>query len=208
MTGAGPQAHPDDASGNAERHGVGARLAGLHARTFLVGKRRWSVKVWVVSTLVTVVLLGAAFAGTALHYRDTVLSASACPSPARVNALLGTTLDTVSGITFSDLHSCSYGDGADTRAVGIDVALPSHVVRPTGDDACHKSPILRVRGHRAYSVAGTPGTTPGRPSLYVETSTGNWQFTTNLPSLTLARLEALATSLLRTSGTRGGRSSR
>lgn len=208
MTRAGTQSHPEGAGGDPERHGVGARLAGLHARTFLIGKRRWSPKVWVVTILVTVVLLGGAFAATAVHYRDTVLSASSCPSPARVNAPLGTRLDTVSGITFSDLHSCSYGDGADARAVGIDIALPSHVSLPIGDDACHKRRTLRVRGHRACSVAGTPGTTPGRPSLYVETSTGNWQFTTNLPSLSLARLEALATSLLRTSGTRGGRSSR
>jgi hypothetical protein len=174
-------------------------LAALHARRLLGGKRRWSTKVWLISTAVAVVVLVAAFALVAVHYNDTVLNPNVCPSLSSVNALLGTTLDKVSGIQFSDLHSCSYTQGTDTAALGIDVAGPNQPSVAVGHDPCRKEQHLTVVGHKACSVAGTPGTTPGRPSLLIETSNGNWQFTTNLATVSMTQLETLARALLNSS---------
>ena len=67
----------------------------------------------------------AVFAVAAMHYNDTVLDANVCPQVAAVNAVLRTTLDTVSGVQFSDLHSCQYAEGADPRALWIDAAVPT-----------------------------------------------------------------------------------
>ena len=176
---------------------VSARLAALHGRSGLVRKRRWNSKVWIVSTVLAVVVLAGAFAVVAVHYNRTVLNVSTCPSLTSVNARLGTTLDMVSGISLSDLRTCSYAQGPDTKALSIDVA-DSNRPAATGGDLCtkYKKRTLTVRGHKACSLSGTPGTTPGRPSLFVAANNGDWQFTTNLSSVSMVQLEALAAVLL------------
>jgi len=168
----------------------------LHARPVFGVGRRGSTKVWILGTAGTAVVLAVAFALLSVHYDDTVLSPVACPASATVNAVLGTTLGKVSGIQFSDFHSCSYAQGTDTSALGIDVAAPNKLSGAFGPDPCRKRQHLTVAGHSACSVAGTPGTTPGRPSLFIGTSQGDWQFTTNLASVSITQLEALAKALL------------
>jgi hypothetical protein len=187
---------PDNARDEDGESGVGARLRALHARRLLGGKPRWSVQAWIISTVAAVVVLVAAFALVAVHYNDTVLNSNVCPSRTFVNGQLGTTLDEVSGIEFSDFHSCSYRQGADARALSIDVAGPGQPSTSLGDDPCRTRHPFTLAGHEACSMAGTPGTTPGRPSLFVETSRGNWQFSTDLPSVSMTQLEALGKAVL------------
>lgn len=186
---------PDDALDDVGRSGVGARLAALHARRLLGGKRRWSMKAWIISSLAAVVVVVAAFALVAVHYNDTVLNSNVCPSRTFVNGRLGTTLDEVSGIEFSDFHSCRYSQGTDARAVSIDVAGPGQPSTSVGDP-CRKRHPFTLAGHEACSMAGTSGTTPGRPSLIIESDSGNWQFTTDLASVSMPQLEALGKALL------------
>jgi hypothetical protein len=146
--------------------------------------------------VVAVVVLGGVFAVVARHYNDSVLSADVCPSTATVNARLGTTLDKVSGIQLSDLHACSYAQGTDTKALSIDVADSKQPALLIAGDLCGRKRTFTVRAHQACELSGTPGTTPGRPSLFVATNEGDWQFTTNLSSVSMSQLEALATVLL------------
>ncbi len=159
-----------------------------------MGPRLWSRKVWAVAGLVVIGAV-AVFAVAAMHYNDTVLDANVCPQVAAVNAVLRTTLDTVSGVQFSDLHSCQYAEGADPRALWIDAAVPTGRASSAGAPCRHRLP-LTVAGDPACSVAGSRDTTAGRPSLYVETRHADWQFTTNLTSVSMARLETLARTLL------------
>ncbi len=184
-------------AGGSPRPGVGARLAALHGRPLLGANRRWSTRVSILTMAGIAVVLAVAFALVSVHYDDTVLSRGACPAPATVNARLGTTLDSVSGIQLSDLFSCHYGQGTDTSAVGIDVAAPNKPAAALGLDSCGRRQHFTVAGHTACSMAGTSGTTPGRPSLLIETSQGDWQLTTNLASVSMTRLESLAGSLVR-----------
>jgi hypothetical protein len=101
-------------------------------------------------------------------------------------------LDSVSSIQFSDLHSCHYRQGADTGALWIDAAESTPRSSSLGD-RCRGEPPLEVAGHPACSVRDT---TTGRPSLYIDTRRAEWQFTTNLASVSMPRLEDLATTLL------------
>jgi hypothetical protein len=152
-------------------------------------------KVWWVSVLTVPAFLAAMFVLESIHYNDTVLSSDACPQPQAMNAALGTKLDTVSALQLLGLHSCHYGQGADLKALWIDVADAKPGGR-TNDDPCHDKTRLNVAGHVACSVSGTRATTRGRPSLYVETSKGDWQLTTNLPTVSMSQLEALAKTLI------------
>jgi hypothetical protein len=153
------------------------------------------MKAWIISSLAAVVVVVAAFALVAVHYNDTVLNSNVCPSRTFVNGRLGTTLDEVSGIEFSDFHSCRYSQGTDARAVSIDVAGPGQPSTSVGDP-CRKRRPFTLAGHEACSMAGTSGTTPGRPSLIIESDSGNWQFTTDLASVSMPQLEALGQALL------------
>ena len=148
---------------------------------------------WVIATLV---LMATFFVFEAVRYNHNVLDAKGCPTTASVNALLGTTLDTVSGLQLSDLHSCTYSAGPDTRALSIDAAVPNPAHHRADGDQCRHQQPLTVAGHEACSMSGTPGTTPGRPSLLVMTSTFDWQLTTNLASVSMVKLQSLARELV------------
>jgi hypothetical protein len=187
---------PDDADDD-HRKRVADRLAAVHARSLFGNKRRWSPRVWALWSAASVVALAVAFILVAVHYDNTVLNSTVCPARTVVNGVLGTTLGTVSGIEFSDFHSCSYTQGADARAVGIDVAVPGGPSALKGEETCRTRHPFTLAGHEACSMAGTPGTTRGRPSLLVESARGNWQFTTDLPSVSMAKLEALARALVK-----------
>ncbi len=190
---------PEDtgtAAGGSPRTGVAARFVALHARPVFGTGRRGSMKVWILVSAGIAVVLAVAFALVSVHYDDTVLSPVACPAPASVNAPLGTILGKVSGLQFSDFHSCSYAQGTDTSALEIDVAIPNNPSGAFGPDRCRSRRHLTVAGDTACSMAGTPGTTRGRPSLLIETRQGDWQFTTNLASVSMTQLETLAKALL------------
>ena len=123
-----------------------------------MGPRRWSRKVWAIVGLVVVGVV-AVFAVVAVRYNDTVLDANACPQPTAVNAVLRTTLDTVSGVQLSDLHSCQYAEGADPQALWIDAAVPTGHVEclrtVSSSSAAHGGGRPRMLG------GGEPGHDPG-----------------------------------------------
>jgi hypothetical protein len=171
---------------------VAGRLAALHPNPLRRG-RRWSTRVPVGWSVAVVIGVAACFAAVSLHYNDTVLDAKACPSTVTVNAPLGTTLDSVSSVQFPDLHSCHYRQGADTGALWIDAAVGSAPGSPSLSDRCRGGPSLQVAGYPACSVRDTAG----RASLYIETRRAQWQFTTNLASVAMPRLETLAATLLK-----------
>ncbi len=191
---------PEDLRRDDDWPGVSARLAALHGRRPPLQRQHWSPKVWITSIVMAVVVLGAVFAVVARHYDDSVLTANVCPSTATVNARLGTTVDKVTGIQLSDFHTCSYAQGTDSKALSIDVAHAKQSARSVAGHLCARRPTFTVRGHTACSLSGTSGTTPGRPSLLVATNDADWQFTTNLSSVSLAQLEVLATALLTSGG--------
>jgi hypothetical protein len=182
----------DDDAADPNWPSVSEKLAALHGRP-LRTRKRWAFTRWVIATLV---LMAAFFVFEALRYSHNVLDAKDCPTIASVNALLGTTLDTVSGLQLSDLHSCTYSVGTDTRALSIDAAVPSPAQNRADGDPCRHQVPLTVAGHEACSMSGTRGTTPGRPSLLVMTSKFDWQLTTNLASVSMAELQSLARELV------------
>ena len=185
-----PEPHHDDADPNWPS--VSERLAALHGRP-LRTRKHWAFTRGIIAALV---LMAAIFVFEAVRYNHNVLDTKDCPTTTSVNALLGTTLGTVSGLQLSDLHSCTYSAGTDTRALSIDAAVPNPVENRAGGDPCrHKQP-LTVAGHEACSMSGTRGTTPGRPSLLVMTSKFDWQLTTNLASVSMTKLQSLARELV------------
>ena len=158
-------------------------------------RRHLSLTQWVVATLAVAAVLATFFVVEAVRYNHDVLDAKVCPTPTRVNGLLGTKLNNVSGVQLSDLRTCRYSTGTDTDALSIDAAMRNPVQDLTGDQ-CGNRPRFKVAGHEACSMSGTRGTAPGRPSLLVVTSKFDWQLTTNLASVSMAKLQSLAGALL------------
>jgi hypothetical protein len=146
--------------------------------------------------LAVLAILAATFVLESVHYNETVLNSHACPQPKAMNAVLGTDLDTVSALQLADLHSCHYGQGADSKALWIDVADPGPGGSLTHDDPCQDKTELKVAGYLGCWVSGTRDTTRGRPSLYVETRKGDWQLTTNLATVSMTQLEVLAKTMI------------
>jgi len=187
--------HDDLDADDPPRHGIAARLADMHSRRLRLTPSHWSTKKTVMACVGVVVGLAAAFAVVSLHYNDTVLGTKVCPSLAEVSTLIGADLGEVSGIQVQDLHSCHYSQGSDPKALWIDAVVPPESRNPSADDPCHNRRRFTVAGHRACSVAGSRATTPGRPSLYIETRHVDLQLTTDLASVSMARLERLGEAL-------------
>ncbi len=158
-------------------------------------RRHLSLTQWFVGTLAVAAVLATFFVVEAIRYNHDVLDAKVCPTPTRVNTLLGTKLDNVSAVQLSDLRTCRYSTGTDTDALSIDSAVRDPVQGLAGDQ-CGNRPRFTVAGHQACSMSGTRGTAPGRPSLMVVTTKFDWQLTTNLASVSMVKLQSLAGALL------------
>ena len=98
------------------------KLAALYGRPRQT-RRRLSFTQWVIGTLAVAAVLATFFAVEAVRYNHDVLDTKVCPTPTRVNAALGTDLDTVAGVRVSDLQTCRYSAGTDTDALSIDATL-------------------------------------------------------------------------------------
>ena len=181
---------------------VSEKLAALHGRPGQTRKRR-SFTQWIIGAFALAIVLATFFVVEAVRYNHEVLDAKVCPTPAKVNGLLGTNLKSVSGVQLTDLQTCRYSAGTDTDALSIDTALRGQLEDLAGDQ-CGDKPRFTVAGHEACSMSGTRGTTPGRPSLMVRTSKSDWQLTTNLASVSMAKLQSLAGQLLASAGNPAG----
>ncbi len=120
---------PDDAGTEASWPSVSEKLAALYGRPRQT-RRRLSFSQWVLGTLAVAAVLATFFAVESMRYNHDVLDTKGCLTPMRVNALLGTDLDTVAGVRISNLQTCRYGAGTDTDALSIDAATVRATRRP------------------------------------------------------------------------------
>lgn len=174
------------------------KLAALYGRPRRM-RRRLSLTQWVIGTLAVAAVLAAFFAVEVVRYNHDVLDSKVCPTTTRVSATVGTKFDAVAGVRLSDLQTCRYSIGTDTDALSVDATVRGQLEDLAGDQ-CGDKPRFTVARHEACSMSGTSGTTPGRPSLMVRTSSVDWQLTTNLPSVSMATLRRLAATLLDSPG--------
>jgi hypothetical protein len=158
-----------------------------------LGSRRDHPKSWyawgirAVAAMATIALLIVVVS----HKDSQFPKAKNCPSAPEVNAALGTHVASPTAVSESDLLGCFYPEGEDGQAVSVSFATPTLL-----DDPCSKRPRLEVSGAEACNVTGTPGTKKSGASLVVETAKIQDQFTTDLPRITLDRLEGLAVKVL------------
>jgi hypothetical protein len=117
--------------------------------------------------------------------------ARSCPTVTRVNNILKTHVSSPSATSESDLLGCFYPESSNSQAVSVSFALPT-----TLDDPCAKNLRFELAGHEACNVTGTAAAGSSGLSLVVESDKVQAQFSTDLPAVSLDRLEALAVKVL------------
>jgi hypothetical protein len=116
--------------------------------------------------------------------------AKSCPSASVVNGALGTHVNRPTAASESDLLGCFYQQGSDAQAVSVSFASRA------GADPCRKRPRIDVSGREGCDVTGTRGTSVAGVSLLVETTSLQDQLSSDLPEVSLPRLERLAVKVL------------
>jgi hypothetical protein len=159
---------------------------------WLSGSRRRQPRSWY--TFGGAVLSGALAVGVllvAVAHRDAQLpTARNCPTASRVDAALGTHVGSPTAVSEADLLGCFYQQGPDQQAVSVSFATASAV------DPCRKRPRIVVSGHEACTVTGFRGMNMNSMSLVVETRDIQDQFSSDLGTMSLRRLEGLAVRVL------------
>ena len=125
------------------------------------------------------------------HKESQFAGAADCPSVQTINRSLGTDVTRPSAVSEEDLLGCFYPQGSDDQAVSVSFAVPTRA-----DDPCRGRPSLRVAGDVACNETGTAGTSRTGASLLIDAHHLQYQFTTNLRHVTLARLTTLAVRVL------------
>jgi hypothetical protein len=141
----------------------------------------------VLSSVVTIGLLVI----VVLHRDAQLPKATSCPGAPLVNGTLETHVAAPSAVSESDLLGCFYREGSDGRAVSV-----SFGARRRSDDPCRTRRRFTVSGDGACDVTGSPGTETSGASLVVEARGLQDQFSTDLGSVSLDRLEKLAARVL------------
>jgi hypothetical protein len=161
----------------------------------LPGRQRPRSRSWTtfgLTILVTVIAI-ALLVVALTHKQSQLPQAKDCPSSTTVNRSLDTDVVAPSAVSESDLLGCFYPEGSQSQAVSVSFALYTPF-----DNPCRKGHSFDVSGDEACSVSAPSGVPPGGPSLVVETTRIQDQFSTALRGVGLNRLEALAVAVLST----------
>jgi hypothetical protein len=128
----------------------------------------------------------------AVEHKDSQFAGTAdCPAVTTINRALLTNVTRPSAVSEEDLLGCFYPQGSDDQAVSVSFAVPAR-----SHDPCQRRPALRVAGEVACNETGTAGTSRTGTSLLIEAHHLQYQFTTNLRQVTLARMKILGVRIL------------
>ena len=127
-----------------------------------------------------------------LREQATLPDARDCPPAELVTAAVGAAVAAPTAVGRQDLLGCYYARGESADAVSVVAAVPGP--KAASHDPCRSRPSVAGLGRRACAMSGTPGA-PG-PSLLVETGTVQYQFSSALAAVSLARLQVLAARVL------------